>query len=82
MYAEKTRLCDAWDKACRTVPLAAVAVIVVAPDATPSAPTAFFAVVTVVPDQTALVKSRLCKAKLVAAGSTNNAGHPAVPPLV
>ena len=30
--------------ACNTVPLAAVAVIVVAPDATPSAPTAFFAV--------------------------------------
>jgi hypothetical protein len=82
MYAEKTRLCDAWDKAWRTVPLAAVAVIVVAPDATPSAPTAFFAVVTVVPDQTAFVKSRLCRAKLVAAGSTNNAGQPAVPPLV
>jgi hypothetical protein len=82
MYAEKTRLCDAWDKDWRTVPLAAVAVIVVAPDATPSAPTAFFAVVTVVPDQTAFVKSRLCNAKFCALGSTSNAGQPAVPPLV
>jgi hypothetical protein len=54
----------------------------VAPEAVPSAPTAFFAAVMLVFTQMTLLKSLLRNAKLVAAGSTNNAGQPAVPPLV